>query len=141
MRRGVRVDGEVLDSVVYGFCWLSDHHCVFLLDGHVVNDVLDLVVVGTGPGDWHPDAFLHVVCVLFLVGDVLYSALGRRGVRVFAVVLDLSGGRGTREPWTRLVRVTWLVFTCWGWFIGLGFRTWCYTLRLESRCIGLALRC
>ena len=95
MRYGVRVNGKVLYFVVDYFCLFSDHDGVFLLNRHVVHDVLNLIVVSTHSGHGHPNTFLHVVSVPFLVGHVLHSPLRSRRVRIpFKVVLHLPILRG-----------------------------------------------
>lgn len=77
MGEGVLFDGDVLQSHGHYFLRLQLVDHFLLLDGHVVSDVLDLVVVSSHFLHWHFDALFNVFDVALLIGDV-FDAANRR---------------------------------------------------------------
>lgn len=71
MGGGVLFDGDVLESHGDYFLRLQFVDHFFLLDGHVVSDVFDLVVVRGDLLHWHFDSLFHVFDVALLVWDIL----------------------------------------------------------------------
>jgi hypothetical protein len=73
MGKEVLFDWDILKPHGYDFLGLHFINDFFFFDWHIIDDMLDLIIVSTHPLHWHFDSLLHILDVFLLIGHVLYS--------------------------------------------------------------------